>query len=301
MTRHLVVPLDGSRSAEASLPVASALAARLPASVTLLHVLEQAPPRTVHGEPHLHSAEAAGRYLADVAASRFPGGVAVSTHVHTGGVDDVAAGLAEHGSELRADMLVMCVHGRRRVSEALFGSLAQKSLALGRVPILMVRPGQADPFDCRSILVPLDGKASHLPALDAAIEIGLAFASRLDLLSVVPTFATLWGGSRAASRMLPGTTLCVLEMSEAHARSYLQARVAAAAARGVAASGRLMRGDASRRILRTARALHSDLVALASHGRAGTGAFWAGSVGSRICAACSSPVLLVPAVPEARP
>ena len=298
MTPHLLVPLDGSRSAEAAIPVASALAARLGASVTLLHLLEQAPPQTIHGEPHLHSAESAARYLAEVAASRFAAGVAVRTHVDTGGVDNVAAGLAEHGSELRADMLVMCVHGRRGVSEALYGSLAQKSLALGRVPVLMVRPGQAASFDCRSILVPLDGRASHLPALDAAIDLGRAFASRLELLSVVPTYGSLHGDRRAVSRLLPGATARVLEMSEMEARTYIAARAAEAAARGAAASGRVIRGDAARRILKAARGLRSDLIVLASHGRAGAGAFWQGSVGSRVCAAAAVPVLLVPAAPE---
>ena len=81
---HLLVPLDGSRSAEAALPVASALAARLGASVTLLHVLEHGAAATIHGDRHLHSAETAARYLAEVAASRFAAGVAVRTHVDTG-------------------------------------------------------------------------------------------------------------------------------------------------------------------------------------------------------------------------
>ncbi len=301
MTRHIMVPLDGSRSAEAALPVASVLAAKLGASVTLLHLLEQTPPQTIHGEPHLHSAQSAAGYLAEVAARSFPPGVTVSTHVDTGGVDNVAAGLAEHGNELHADLLVMCVHGRRRVSQVLSGSLAQKSLALGRVPVLMVRPGQADPFECRSILVPLDSKASHLPALEAAIALGLAFASRLELLTVVPTYGSLRGGSRAVSRMLPGATARVLEVSEMEAQAYVAARAAEASARGVTASSRVVRGDAPRRILKAARALHSDLIVLASHGRAGAGAFWQGSVGSRVSAAGTVPVLLVPAAPEADP
>ena len=59
-----------------------------------------------------------------------------------------------------------------------------------------------------------------------------------------------------------------------------------------------MRGDAARRILKAARSLRSDLIVLASHGRAGAGAFWQGSVGSPVCAASSVPVLLVPAAPE---
>ncbi len=298
MTAHLIVPLDGSHSAEAALPLASAIAARLGASVTLLHLLEREPPRTIHGEPHLHTAETAERYLAGLAASRFPGGLTVRFHVDTGQVVNVARGIAEHGSELNADMLVMCVHGRRGVGEALFGSLAQKSLALGRVPVLMVRPAWKGPFACRSILVPLDGKPSHVPALDSAAELARAFDARMDLLTVVPTFGSLRGGSWAASRLLPGTAARVLDLSESQARDYLAARAAEMNAAGLAAATRVLRGDPARRILKSARSLRSDLVVMATHGKAGTGAFWAGSVGSRVCAACSCPVLLVPATPE---
>ncbi len=299
MTAHLIVPLDGSRSAEAALPIASAIAARSGASVTLLHLLEHASPRTIHGERHLHSEEEAARYLADIAASRFPAAVKAGFHVDTGQVDDVARGLAEHGSELHADMLVMCVHGRRGVSEALFGSLAQISLARGRVPVLMVRPATREPFACRSILVPLDGKPSHLTAVDTAVGLGRVFAARLDLLTVVPTFGSLSGGNWAASRLLPGTASRVLEISEQQARGYLADRAAEVTAKGLVAGSRVLRGNAARRILRAARSMRSDLIVLATHGRAGAGAFWAGSVGSRVCAASTSPVLLVPATPEA--
>jgi nucleotide-binding universal stress UspA family protein len=163
----------------------------------------------------------------------------------------------------------------------------------------MVRPTWKGPFTCGSILVPLDGKPAHLPALGSAVELARAFAARLDLLTVVPTFGSLHGGTWAASRLLPGTAARVLEMSESQARDYLAARAAeATAAAGSAAATRVLRGDAVKRILKSARALRSDLIVLATHGRAGAGAFWAGSVGSRVCAAASCPVLLVPATPE---
>ena len=42
ITKHLLVPLDGSQLAEAALPAARLLAEKLPAMVTLLHVIEQA-------------------------------------------------------------------------------------------------------------------------------------------------------------------------------------------------------------------------------------------------------------------
>ncbi|MEZ4620068.1 MAG: universal stress protein [Caldilineaceae bacterium] len=63
MIQHILVPLDGSRLAEAALPVAMGLAAQLRTRVTLLHIIEQNAPASVHGEPHLTTAAAAHTYL----------------------------------------------------------------------------------------------------------------------------------------------------------------------------------------------------------------------------------------------
>ncbi len=84
---HLLIPLDGSRLAEAALPVAAALAERLGARVTLLHVLERDPPREVHGEPHLGAAGEACAYLDEVAARAFAAVAPVVRHVHEGKPD----------------------------------------------------------------------------------------------------------------------------------------------------------------------------------------------------------------------
>jgi nucleotide-binding universal stress UspA family protein len=297
MIEHLIIALDGSQASESILPMADAIASALRASVTLLHLLEDEPPASIHGEPHLATEEAAEHYLDEIARARFSPEVNVRVHVDTGGVEDVALGLAQHGTEMRADLLVMCVHGRRGVSEALFGSLAQKSLALGRVPVLMSRELGKSTFPCRSILAPLDGKPAHLAALGPAVEMARAFASRIELLTVVPTFGSLSGGGRAASRLLPGTTSRMLEISAREAQAAVAEQAASLAVQGVGATGRVQRGDAARRILRAA--ARADLVVLATHGRAGAGAFWAGSVGSRVCAASPVPVLLVPAATEA--
>ena len=47
---HLLVPLDGSHLAEAPLPAAIALAGRLGARVTLLHVMERDAPFNDYGQ-----------------------------------------------------------------------------------------------------------------------------------------------------------------------------------------------------------------------------------------------------------
>ena len=59
MFKHLLVPLDGSRLAEAALPAAILVAQKSGAKVTLLHVIERNAPKSVHGNVHLRTAEEA--------------------------------------------------------------------------------------------------------------------------------------------------------------------------------------------------------------------------------------------------
>jgi nucleotide-binding universal stress UspA family protein len=53
MFKHLLVPLDGSRLAEAALPAAACLAEQLGASITLIHIIERDASGEIHGERHL--------------------------------------------------------------------------------------------------------------------------------------------------------------------------------------------------------------------------------------------------------
>jgi len=103
MFRHLLVPLDGSRLAEAALPVAAHMARKLGSTVTLLHVVERRPPREIHGDHHLAAPEEAVAYLDKIATRAILSGLIVERHVHAAAVDDVARSIVEHRDELAPD------------------------------------------------------------------------------------------------------------------------------------------------------------------------------------------------------
>jgi nucleotide-binding universal stress UspA family protein len=111
--KHLLVPLDGSRLAEAALPAAY-LAQKLDATVTLLHIIEHDAPEEIHHEHHLTDPDSAYAYLAEIAERAFPPGLRVERHIHDTAVDDVARSLVEHTGELvTPDLIVMCQHALR--------------------------------------------------------------------------------------------------------------------------------------------------------------------------------------------
>lgn len=299
MFKHILVPLDGSRLAESALGMAASLAKKFDASLTLIHVIERDAPSEIHSERHLVSADEASAYLDEVAHLSSLAGVRVSTHVHTSQVIDVAESVTEHSTELAPDLIVMSRHGRGGARRLLFGTIAQRIIARGKTPVLVVRPttdvrGEGSSADWRTILAPIDGDPSHEKGLPVASDLALAFRCRLHLLMVVPTIGKLGGFQAALSLLLPGTTRVKLEMDSASARDYLSAREKELQGAGVHAGSESTRGDPARAIVRAARRLTADLVVMGTHGRAGTDAFWAGSVAAQVVARASVPLLLVP-------
>jgi nucleotide-binding universal stress UspA family protein len=315
--RRILVPLDGTDLAEVALPAAAALAGRLGATVSLVHLLEKRAPRSVHGRPHLAAAGDAEAYLAGVAARGFPPGVKVETHVHAEGVGSVARSITEHAElpqEAGGELIVMSAHGGRTTREALLGALAQRVSARGRTPVLVVRAGakpdrdvglrpgaaaRAGGFRLGSLLVPLDRDPGHAGALEPAAELAAAFGAKVHLLVIVPTFGTLSGRWVSTGRFLPGTTARLLDLSVSEEREFLAERTAALRARGLQASAEVARGDPARAIAGSARRLKPDLIVLGTHGRSGWEAVWEGSVASKVFRRCRQPLLLVPVLAPA--
>lgn len=294
MFRHLLVPLDGSRLAESALPAVLELATHLGARITLFHAVERTAPATVHGDRHLTRLEEAESYLAGVASWLAERGAGAEIRVDADG-GDVAAGIASRAAADGADLVVLCTHGRSGLRGLIFGRVAQQVLQRGRVPVLLVQPtpaGREQPFTCRRIIVPLDGSTTAEVAIPVASALAAACGAELLLAMVVPTVETVSGERAAAARLMPTAAAAVLDAEAAEADAYLQS----VASRTVAAGRPVItvdRGEPVRTLLDLAARRDGDLIVMATHGRSGVGAVWAGSVASRLVAHSTRPVLLV--------
>jgi nucleotide-binding universal stress UspA family protein len=297
MFKSLLVPLDGSRLAEAALPSALYLAGKLQASVTLLHVVEREAPDAIHGERHLTDAEQARAYLDEVAQRVFPATMTVERHVHNEAVSSVAGSLAAHQEELAPDLIVMCTHGHGSLHDVFMGNIAQQVMARGSTPVLLVRPdekGQAAPFPWRRFLVPLDGAADHEQVLPAVTELARACQAEVRLLRVVPTRLTLSVERSATGRLLPGATTAILELAQQSAEAYLRERAERLQAVGTNASAQVRRGEPTGAIVKEARQAQADLLAFGTHRKIGMEAFWAGSIAAQVSSRLRLSILLVP-------
>ena len=296
MVRHVLVPLDGSALAEAALPAAAATAAAFGARVTLFHVLEEWAPQSVHGQRHLTDAAQAQAYLASVAQWPVFGDRPVEIHVHSARTENVADSIMAHADELAADLVVLSTHGQGGLKGFFFGSIALRALGRGRTPILMVNPttaGEAPPFVCRRILVPLDGSATHETALPVAERLARGWKAALHLVMVVPTAGTLSGHQGAAGILMPLATRAMLEIAEQDAAAYVGGLRNSLTARGLEVISSVDRGEPLTALLETARTVETDLVVMATHARGAMEGFWSGSLTPKLMQRLDRPLLLV--------
>ena len=141
----IMVPMDGSMLAEAALSTACDLAARDGATISLLRAAEAMPrPGADAVEAQATAVREAEEYLAAVVRRLADKGIKrVEPHVWYG---PAAAAIVEAASAQKADLIVMCTHGRSGLGRLVLGSVAESVLRGTTTPILIVRADRA-PLD----------------------------------------------------------------------------------------------------------------------------------------------------------
>lgn len=297
MFSHILVPLDGSKLAEASLPAARYLAEKFAAKITLFHVLEQDAPQHVHGQQHLTSIEEAKSYLNNILELWFKHLPLVKCHVHETRVALVSESIIDHASELGHDLVVMCSHGRGRSMHLLFGSIAQKIISGGKLPVLITHPdeeGNPSPFNCDHVLVPLDADPEHELVLPLVEGLALTCSSCVHLMTVIPRYGTLTEKVRKSARTLPATAVRMLDYEKQDISAHLSGLAQSMIHKGIKATSHVFRGDPAKVIAKAAADSGANLILLATHGTTGMKAFWEESVAHDICSRSKSPILLTP-------
>lgn len=295
--RYLLVPLDGSRLAEAVLPATIRLAQASRASVTLLHVIERDAPSSIHGERHLCDPEEAWAYLDEIKVRLAAEGIQVDCHVHEVAEGNVARSIVEHSEELGNDLIMLSTHGRSGVRSLLVGSIAQQVLGTGSRPVFVVHPDSTtDPFTCRRIAVPLDMEKAHERSLPIALALAGSLRATLYLVTVVPRRTDLAGSQGTAGRFFPLATSAGLDITEEAAQRYLQEkadRLGASEHPDLGLRWHVLRGDPVASLVSFFEKENVDLAVMASHATRGWRAFWEGSVTPRVLTQWRRPVLLV--------
>jgi nucleotide-binding universal stress UspA family protein len=289
MYKSILVPLDGSRMAEAAIPPAVRVAHRHSALLELLTIetpgIEDA---WLSGDRN-----AAHEYLADAArrvALVFTGRLKFTVKAVAG---PVVFPLLQYARDSGTDLIVMTTHGHGPLKRLWLGSVADRVLRRSPVPTLLVRPAEEPDFEPQpafaNVLIPLDGSNRSEAIIDYAIGIADANAEFTVVQSVspVPVF-------------MPDTAL-VPSLVDVPIQPYLQRNVQAGLdivadrlrERGVRVSTAVLTDPfAAGAILGYAEEQQSDLIALTTRGHGGAIRMMLGSVADKVVRGAQVPVLI---------
>lgn len=142
MYRKILVPLDGSKTAEGVLPHAKALAYSEGAQLILLTVAANPALDYAFSDPGIaqraeeEEQSRSKKYMAQVETNLKAAGFKVSVVLRVGAVADVILRTAE---ELQADVIAMSTHGRTGPARWLLGSVAERVVRSSKVPVMLIR------------------------------------------------------------------------------------------------------------------------------------------------------------------
>lgn len=139
--RNILVPIDFSESSEHAATAACSLAAKTGATVHLLHayvipVESVGLALTVSQQYVEQFVKESKAQLLELAAKLCPGATLGPVLVESGDPRDVVTHIAK---ELKAELIVMGTHGRRGLSRALIGSVAEGVVRNAHCSVLVVR------------------------------------------------------------------------------------------------------------------------------------------------------------------
>jgi nucleotide-binding universal stress UspA family protein len=150
MYERILIPLDGSKTGEAALPYVEELVSKLSpevkVEVTLFQVVSSLTHYVVAGEasapiPYTEKEleqikKKAMDYLDKAGEALVSKGAMVRAKVGIGKASDEIIKTAD---EINADLVAMSTHGRSGLSRWAFGSVTDRVLRGGNVPVLIVR------------------------------------------------------------------------------------------------------------------------------------------------------------------
>jgi nucleotide-binding universal stress UspA family protein len=299
MQSRILVPLDGSRLSEQSLPYAMTLGQSLPAELILLCAVSI--PRDVEQAlekaglapgPLFEQLEIeASQYLEAMGRLLSKNELKFSHVVLRGAAADA---IVEYADQMDIQMIVMASHGYTAIERWTHGSVAERVLQSAPVPVLLVRSREegikAVPaaHACDRTLVPLDGSRLAEQVLPIIIPIAKAVGCELTLFRVPVAYSA---GPLTGRWYLPQNSS--YETADQDAQGYLERLASNIRAQGVKVATATRVGPVAESIIAYAEAQDIDLIAMCTHGRTGIARWALGSIADRVLRAGNKPILLV--------
>ena len=297
MYSKILVPLDGSKTAEKVLPYARYLAGKFKVPVELLAVVDIA-------EVASHMASEKARFLDTIIedgvrhCTSYLGGVATTFRdnevictVERGKAEET---IIEKGAADKTMLITMATHGRSGLNRFLLGSVAEKVLRGTGNPLLLIRASEAAKSEgeatLKSIIVPLDGSELAERVLPMVADIAKSLTLEVELFRAYRIPYNVYAGDEG---FYAGNFDELLASMRDEAREYLDKKAAELRALGVAKVLCVSKeGFAGDEIIALGRKTADNLIAMSSHGRSGVKRWVLGSVAETVVRHSDDPVLI---------
>jgi nucleotide-binding universal stress UspA family protein len=295
---RILIPLDGSKTAEKVLPYARFVAGALKLPVELLAVVdivEMATHISADRARHLDtmiedSVRNSEQYLRGVAGT-FPG-ANTKCRVEKGKAEQV---IIETAAADKGTLITMATHGRSGINRWLLGSIAEKVLRGATNPLLLVRATEEGKTErvaiLKSIVVPLDGSELAESVLPTVAE--LAKTLKLEVV-LFRAYSIPYSAYSNAEGYYAVDYEELLKAMREEAVDYLDKKTEAVKKLGIdKVSCVAKEGFAADEIISLSRKSPDNLIAMCTHGRSGVKRWVLGSVTETVVRHSADPVLVM--------
>ena len=144
MFKHILIPVDGSPTAQKAVETAAGLAKAFGSSVTAIYVIDPYPfsglgSDFAYGQSEYLSAASTEAKEATQNAEKTLASAGVSVKTSVVEAHSAWRGILETAAKVGADLIVMGSHGRQGLEKMVLGSVAQRVLSHSTLPVFVVR------------------------------------------------------------------------------------------------------------------------------------------------------------------
>lgn len=189
MFKRIMLPLDGSQMAEATLVHAIALAQLTQAEVCVLHVLSETQEESIDPMQWYLRKTAAQAYLDMVCAGLRNAGVQATCLMPAG---NPAERIIDQIERSHIDLVILSAHGESGRSDGSLGAVAYKLLEGVGISTMLVQDSvplrgetALEPAAYTKVFVPLDGSRRAECVLPIAEQLAMAYRTKLLLAHVI--------------------------------------------------------------------------------------------------------------------
>ena len=298
MYTRILIPLDGSKTAEQVLPYARTLANKLKVPLELMGVIDIA-------EFAAHISAEKARYLERMieqgerssvdylkgVAKTFPGLTVICT-VEKG---TAAETIIDKAAADKGTLITMATHGRSGINRFVLGSVAEKVLRATNNPLLLIRAAdRAAPGEearLTSVIVPLDGSELAESVLPAVTELAKKLGLEIVLFRAFNIPYGVYAGADGYYAM--NFDQLIADIKD-EATAYLETKTEELKGKGVENVSFLVKeGLSADEIISIGRQTPDNLIAMCTHGRSGVKRWVLGSVTESVVRHCGDPVLVI--------